>query len=201
MSDDPADYEPDVIVHAEPIAFRPQSFELAVPRTRTRHTIPIPRETMRELVFPVGTPAAGVHVERDTAEFDRAELAQLVEATRPPAHEHAIAARMAMTADVAAPAALEIVSAIVRAKRELGLTRAEVTAALGDAGMHRLSFMHVGKGTEIFGAQPGSGIPLVAIPVENHVPHLLVRVNCEWIAYRVRSARDVAMLAREVRRG
>ena len=104
MSDDPADYERDVIVHAEPIAFRPQSFELAVPRTRTRHTIPIPRETMRELVFPVGTPAAGVHVERDTAEFDRAELAQLVEATRPPAHEHAIAARMAMTADVAAPA-------------------------------------------------------------------------------------------------
>lgn len=172
-------------------------------RTRTRHTIPIPRESMRELVFPVGTPAGGVHVERDTAEYDRDELARLVEATRRETpHDREVAARMTMTADVAtpAPATLEIVSAIVRAKRELGLTRAEVTAALGEAGMHRLAFMNVGKGTEIFGAQPGSGIPLVAIPVGNHVPHLLVRVRCEWIAYRVRSRRDVALLAREVRK-
>jgi hypothetical protein len=61
--------------------------------------------------------------------------------------------------------------------------------------------MHVGKGTEIFGAQPGSGVPLIAIPVGDRIAYLGVRVNCEWVAYRVKDARDIAMLAKELRRG
>ncbi|MBV8756794.1 MAG: hypothetical protein JO257_05955 [Deltaproteobacteria bacterium] len=167
MSDDlPTSDEPDVMVHAEPVAFRPTNFEVAVPRTRTR-----------DIRYASDTPARGVH--------ERGDLG--------------IAARLAMTASLCEPATIEIVRAIVRAKRELGMTRDEVTCALAEAGMHRLSFMHIGKGTEIFGAQPGSPIALVALPAGERIAYLFVRVKCEWVPYRVRSTRDVSLLARTVR--
>lgn len=200
MSDDlPTEYEADVIVAVEPLEFRPTNFEVAVPRTRTRVTIPIPRETMSELVFPVGTPAEGVHVERDTAEFDRDELARLVEAARPvDPNDHAIAARMAMTADVAAPA-LEVIEAIVRARRELGLSRRQVTGALVEAGLARLAFARARRDLEFYGAQPGSPLPLVAVPYGDRVRYLHVRAGGRFVEYSVRSVRDVALLARAVR--
>ncbi len=161
-------------------------------RTRTRHTIPIPRETMSELVFPVGTPAGGVHVDRArTADMDRTELARLVEATRPnQPSDHAIAARMAMTADVGAP--LELGDAIVR---ELGLARRRVIGALVDAGMARLAFARARRDLELYGAQAGSPVALVAVSAGDRVRFLHVRAGGRFVAYTVRSVEDARKLA------
>ncbi len=164
------------------------------PRTLTRTTIQIPRESMRQVIAR-GTPARGVVADDEirieveppeaiTREFERADLEALVARTRRPDHD----ARLAMTVSD---------GGVITS---LGIARSVVTGALAEAGLARLSFMHMGKGSEIYGAQPGSPRALIVVPAGDRVTTLLVRGGPQWIPYTVRSARDVTLLVREVRK-
>jgi hypothetical protein len=185
----------------EPVPFEPVEYEVpARPRTTTARTIQIPRdESMAELVFGAkGTPALGVPGDLDDTRpykvIEQDELVAMSRAkTEPDIRTRSVhATKVAMTGSKSPLA--DLVGEIARHVRARGLSRRDVDAVLG-AVLHR---MHVPSGRLCFARAPGSPSIAVSVPPGELVKRVSVHVDGAPISYRVRTLRDLRLLAIEV---